>query len=94
LELGSPSRLVSAAPSTLGAYLGQVGTECERAHRSDQRLRARQERIDGVVVAEGDLGSRECHHVRELLDLRARSLATVTPRSAVFLARSASPMLM
>ena len=69
-ELGQPSRLVAAPTGPLGADFGQMGAK-QRAHRSHQRLGACQKRVDGVVVAEGNFGPRECDDVFKLLNFRA-----------------------
>ena len=91
-EIGTPSRLVSAPARPLGADLGQVGMERQRAHRSDERLGVCQQRIDGVVVAEGDLGAGQRHHVLSSWIFEPRSCTRAMARSAVSLARSGSPI--
>jgi hypothetical protein len=62
-ELGAPPRLISVPAGTLAADLRQVGMKRCGAHVGDERLGTRQQRIDGIVVAEGDFGARERHYV-------------------------------
>jgi hypothetical protein len=54
----------------LGADLRQARTKRDGTHLGDERLGLRQQRTDGLVVAEGNFGGRWCR--RASADHRSR----------------------
>ena len=70
-ELGAAFRVIAAPAGALGTDLREMGPQRQGAHFADELLGPCQQRIDGVVVIESDLGARQRHHVVELLDRRA-----------------------